>query len=219
MLIALKKMPGIIKLHLALLDEKPTPAARPGGMSTEQTMVAMFADRNGGPISVDEVQAELGGARSKTYSALYALKKKGVLQQVGKGEYKLSAKAMQLMTGKAPTNAPAKPTTPALPKPRSHPPAKRNGHAVLKPNSGRAERGTGLTALRQVLSDSGPMKFAEIRAALGETVSSKSVRGIIDRARRDGFLKKRPSGEFELTAKGALPASPESSQLQLGGET
>ncbi|MCA1452103.1 hypothetical protein I6F35_02600 [Bradyrhizobium sp. BRP22] len=217
-LIALKKMPGIIKLHLALLDEKPVPAARPGGMNTEQTVVAMFANRNGGPMTVDEVQAELGGTRTRSYSAIGGLKKKGVLQQIGKSTYKFSAKAMQMMSN----NAPANPTAaPALPKPQSHPPAKKNGHVVAKAKAkkgGRAERGAGLTALRELLSQNGAMKFTDIRTELSQRgVKEKSTRGIVDRARRDGLLKKTSNGDFELTAKGASSAS-QSSQLQLGVE-
>lgn len=193
-MIALRKMPGIIKMHLDL-GEGPAPAAKPGNGNLKQTVLALFARLKGGPVHVDAIRQEIGGDKNRVYGVMSALKKEGVVQLAGKRTYQFTAKAMRSL------HVEAEPL--ALPKP----PAKGNGHAKPKAKSSptkRAPQGAGPLALRQLLAERGPMTPKDVREALGEKgVGAKSMSGILDRSKRDGLIKKNEkSGEYELTAKG-----------------
>jgi hypothetical protein len=200
-LVLLKRTPGVISIRLPFLEHKPTPAApRTNGLNIEQTVVQLFAKHHGGPLLVDAITAEIGGGRTRAYGAVHNLKKKGILELVGKGEYKFSAKAMHMMQKGASSEATTAPL--ALPKPKHH--AKGNGKTkIVKTASGRAKQGAGPAALRELLSEKGPMKHVDIKQTLdSKGVSAKSISGIIERGRRDGIIRKLPSGEYELTARG-----------------
>jgi DNA-binding PadR family transcriptional regulator len=213
-LVLLKKTPGIIKLYMPFLDEKPTPAARPNVMNIEQTVVALFARHHGGPLQMEIIQEEVGGGKSRAYGALHNLKKKGILVLLGKGEYEFSAKAKAMMQrGATPGGSSTAPL--ALPKPKSHH-ANEKAHSktkLAKTPSGRAKQGTGPMAVRQLLTEKSPMTATDIRLALdAKGLSPKSVSGIIDRGRRDGLIRKLPNGTgYELTAKGKLQEAPQQS--------
>jgi DNA-binding PadR family transcriptional regulator len=208
-MLLLKRTPGIIKMMLDLGDDKPPQkSARTGGKTTEQIIIEMFVNANGGPLSLADVQAVVGGAKSRSYGALHALKKKGVIQGNGaKGHYQMTAKAMRMMEKNSPLALPA----PAHTKKNKlngaahsagHGGAGKTINATAKTKSGRAPQGSGPAALRELLTTS-PMTPTEIRTALGEKgVSVKSTSGIIDRAKRDKLIKK-VGDKYELTAKGA----------------
>jgi DNA-binding PadR family transcriptional regulator len=208
-MLLLKRTPGIIKMMLDLGDDKPPQSARIGGKSTEQVIIELFMRANGGPLSLNDVQAVVGGARSRSYGALHALKKKGIVQGNGaKGHYQMTAKAMRMMEKTSPL---------ALPAPAHTKKKKLNGTAhgaatggagktinaaAAKTKIKRAPQGSGPAALRELLSVN-PMTTSEIKEALdAKGVSSKSTSGIIDRAKRDKLIKKI-GDKYELTAKGA----------------
>jgi Mn-dependent DtxR family transcriptional regulator len=188
-LIALKKMPGIIKMNLDLGEgpKLPSSSAYTKGANYEQMALQLFARHNGGPLSLQQLQSELGGAKPRTYGVLHALKKKGVVQQVDKGQYQVNPKAIE-----------HQPAPRALPKP-----TKNNGHDISKTPTGRAKPGAGWQAISSLLTERGAMKAIDLRTALEPVgVSPKSLSGILDRSKRDGLLKKTSSGAYELTAKG-----------------
>jgi hypothetical protein len=206
-MLLLKRTPGIIKMMLDLGDDKPPQSSRIGGKTTEQVVIEMFVKANGGPLSLADVQAQVGGAKSRSYGTLHALKKKGVVQGNGaKGHYQLTAKAMRMMVNNAPLALPA----PAYTKKKKLNGA-RSAHGTggagktinaTPTKDGRAKQGAGPAALRELLAAS-PMTTGEIKAALdAKGVSSKSTSGIIDRAKRDKIIKK-VGDKYELTAKGA----------------
>ncbi|HVG51626.1 MAG TPA: hypothetical protein VM867_08340 [Xanthobacteraceae bacterium] len=183
----LNDMPGIAKLHLDLghggqgAGQKQladATAARSG--NTEATILKFLLD---GPKSVGAISAVVGGARSRTYTALTTMRKKG-LTEAGDGA------AMHQLTAAARAQLGQK----ALPAPAAT--------SVAKAPSGRAAQGAGNIVLANALAD-GPKTPGELRKAVAEAgMSPKSVSGVLERAKRHGLIKKNGIG-YELTAKGA----------------
>ncbi|MBO4221931.1 hypothetical protein [Bradyrhizobium neotropicale] len=181
-LIALRKMPGIIKMNLDLGEGPKLPTSSQyssKGNNYEQMALELFSRHNGGPLSADQVQSHLGGAKPRTYGVLHGLKKKGVLVTAGKGLYQVSSKAIEHQPQRA------------LPKP-----------AIAKTPTGRASPGEGWKAVSALLQR-GAMKVIELKTALAPSgVSPKSLSGILDRSKRAGLIKKTAGGAYQLTAKG-----------------
>jgi hypothetical protein len=184
----LNGMPGIAKLHLDLghggqvgakKAAKQVAAAREAnGDNNEQRLVKLLIH---GPKHIREISSLLGGAKSRTYGVIHALKKKGIVE-VGaeKGTHQLTARAMAQLGAR-----------PALPAPA----------AIKHGPGGRASPGSGNIVLRAVLG-AGPLPANELRKQLGERgMSPKSASGILDRARKGGIVKKNGNG-YELTARG-----------------
>lgn len=196
-LIALRKMPGIIKLHLALLDE-PKPGRQdrePGGRASSrpakagenaERIVAYLMKHGGGPLGIKDIIQMLGSSKASAYTAMYALKKKKVVQSPSAGQYELTDKAKRELL-------PARETMKLLPKP----------HAAARAKaSGRASPGAGPRLLLQALSG-GALKREVLIKQLGESgMSEKSVTGIMARAKDAKLIKSVGNGAWELTAKG-----------------
>jgi hypothetical protein len=191
-------MQGIAKIDLDLGHggKKPLPHgnAHSNGNGLLAKTVAMLMS---GAKTIDEISAAIGGARSRVYGVLHQLKGKKLIKQVSKGVYQLTDKAMAGLAPQAMVT-PAASATPALPAP------------VKKGPKGRASPGSGNIALRAAL-DAGPVAPSTLRSHLaGNGMSPKSISGVLDRAKRDGLLKKNGADLYELTAKGhkiELPAA------------
>jgi DNA-binding PadR family transcriptional regulator len=183
----LHEMPGIAKLHLDLghggqgagrkrLTDEVT-RVRSGG-NHEQIVIKLLME---GPQSIADISRAIGGKKPRAYGVIHALKKKGITESAeGKGMHQLTAKARAQLGG----------SVPALPAPQvKHGPA------------GRAAPGSGNIVLRSVLA-AGPMSPADLRKHAAEKgMSAKSITGVLDRAKKNGLIKKNARG-YELTAKG-----------------
>ncbi|MGY3278075.1 hypothetical protein [Bradyrhizobium sp. S3.7.6] len=196
-LIALRKMPGIIKIDLKLPDYAPIPARQPGEqkVNAHERIMAMFMQRNGSPISAQDVVTELGLTKASAYSTLYKLNNSGMVKRVGTGIYELTERVKKQLMPDA---------VKLLPKPRAEVAAK-NGHAKKKSGNGDAKRqprGYSQTLLLSMLTD-GPMKRSDVVAKLvSEGVSDNSVSGTLERAQRDKLAKSDGQGTWQLTDKG-----------------
>ncbi|WLA75037.1 helix-turn-helix domain-containing protein [Bradyrhizobium diazoefficiens] len=195
----LNDMPGIAKLHLDLghsgaarADEKKV--ARPSGGggrdgNGETVLAKAVAGLMRGQKTVAELSAEIGGPKTRVYGAIHQLKGKGLVEMVDKGTYKLTDKAL------AELKAAQSGTAASLPKPEA--PA-----AVAKTLRGRAKPGSGNIVLRAAL-DAGPVAPADLRQHMAaKGMSEKSISGVLDRAKRDGLIKRNGSELYELTVKG-----------------
>ena len=185
----LNEMAGIAKINLDLGHggRKPLPAAKSNGHgngnhNAEQVVVALLAKN--GPMAIKDIAAGVGGPKSRAYGAAHQLKKKGIVESAGKGMHRLTKKAMAGMQSAA---API-----ALPAP-----------TVKRGPKGRASPGSGTILLRAAL-DAGPVPSSDLRANLARNgMSSKSISGVLDRARKGGFIKRDgTTGLYALTARG-----------------
>jgi hypothetical protein len=145
-----------------------------------------------GPHRPAALAAALGRKTTTIYSALTALKNRGIAESNGDG-WRLIAQAMAAARGNghdvaAPIALPA--------------PAKVNNTP-----SGRAEQGAGAKILLAVLA-SGPRPSSDIRAAMAQAgMSTKSISGVLARGRDAGIVKHDPkNGVYELTARGIKQA-------------
>jgi hypothetical protein len=204
-LIALRKMPGIIKLHLDLLGDAATASHREpkserpakSGAANAERIVALLMQNNGGPLKVGEIMRAIGCTKSSAYTAMYTLKKKKVVQSPHAGEYELTDKAKrELLPDQAPKLLTA-------PKSNGAKPAKVAKTAkTAKTESGRAAPGTGQKLLLQALAG-GALKRDTLIKQLGENgMSEKSVTGVMARAKDAKLIKSLGAGSWELTAKG-----------------
>ncbi|WP_172627144.1 helix-turn-helix domain-containing protein [Bradyrhizobium ivorense] len=196
----LNDMPGIAKLHLdlgqgaAARTEEKKALARPSGGSGrggsgETALAKAVAVLMHGQKTVAELSAEIGGPKTRVYGAIHQLKGKGLVEMVDKGTYKLTDKAL------AELNAAQSGKPPSLPKPEA--PA-----SVAKTPSGRAKPGSGNIVLRAAL-DAGPVSPTDLRQHMAaKGMSEKSISGVLDRAKRDGLIKRNGSELYELTVKG-----------------
>ncbi len=183
----LNEMPGIAKLHLDLGHggqgagakqlEQHAAANRNGG-NHEQAVVKLLLH---GPTHISEIAAAVGGKKTRAYGVMTSLRKQGLTESAtGHGMHQLTAKAMAQLGG----------AMPALPAPE-----------VKHGPGGRASPGSGNIVLRAAL-DAGPVAPTDLRKHLGSKgMSRKSVSGVIDRAKKNGLIKRNGSG-YELTAKG-----------------
>jgi hypothetical protein len=184
----LNDMPGIAKLHLDLgagghgagAKQLAAQAAslRSSAAANEQAAVKLLMH---GPKHITQISAAFGGNKTRAYSAMNTLRKKGLTEAAaGRGMHQLTAMARAQLGG----------ALPALPAP-----AGRHGP------SGRAARGTGDIVLRAAL-DAGPVTPGDLRKNMqSKGMSPKSVSGVLERARKRGLIKKNGVG-YELTAKG-----------------
>jgi predicted transcriptional regulator len=212
-LIALRKMPGIIRIRLD--DDDPKPGRQSGrepraggqisaqpaqrGANAEQ-IVALLMQNNGGPLQITEIMRAIGSTKSSAYTAMYTLKKKHVVQTPQPGQYELTDKAKRELL-------PNREAIKLLPKPREAAKAKTNGHKIDTARAGRAAPGTGQKLLLQALSG-GALKREALIKQLGESgMSEKSVTGVMTRARSAKLIKSLGAGSWELTAKGTNQAA------------
>jgi len=191
----LNDMPGIARLHLDLerggegagrkqLEQKAEQHVQNG--SREPLIVKLLMS---GPKHIREISEVLGGKKTRAYGLMNQLQKKGLTKSIGKGMHELT-KAARSQLGIA-AAAPA--VVPALAAPAPSP--------VKHGPGGRASPGSGNIVLKAILSD-GPKSPADVRALAAEKgVSPKSISGVLDRARKNGLIKKNGTG-YELTAKG-----------------
>ena len=194
----LHEMTGIAKIDLQLGDGGHKPASKQlnghggskanGNAFAQQVVGALI----NGPQSLQDIAAVVGGSTSRAHSVLTNMRVKGIVQRVGRGTYKLTAKATKAMQGDhAPIAAAAPVGVPALPAP-----------AIRKTKSGRAPQGSGPLAVRAALN-AGPVTPATLREQLASKgMSPKGVSGVVDRAKRDGLIRKTAANLYELTAKG-----------------
>jgi Mn-dependent DtxR family transcriptional regulator len=185
----LNEMPGIVKLDLDLgqggqgagrkqLEQQA--AEQPKNGSREPAVLKLLMD---GPKHIRDISAALGGKKSRAYGVMNSLHKKGLTKAVGKGMHELTKLAQAQLGG-----------VKALPAPAAAAP-------VNHGPGGRASPGSGNIVLRTILAD-GPKTPADVRAqAADKGVSPKSISGVLDRARKNGLIKKNGNG-YELTAKG-----------------
>jgi hypothetical protein len=181
----LNDMPGIARLHLDLghggqgagAKQLAQQAAKARGGNAEQTVIKLLMH---GPKHVNELSAAIGGAKSRVYGVVHGLRKKGLTQAgAEKGLHQLTAKARAQLGGQ-----------PALPAPE-----------IKRVPSGRAAPGSGQIVLRAAL-DAGSVSPGDLRKHLASKgMSPKSISGVLDRARKNGIIKKNGTG-YELTAKG-----------------
>ena len=193
----LHEMTGIAKIDLQLGEGGHKPpsrqlyghGAKANGNAFAQHVVGALIN---GPQSLQDIAAVVGGSTSRAHSVLTNMRVKGIVQRVGRGTYKLTAKATKAMQGDhAPIAAAAPVGVPALPAP-----------AIRKTKSGRAPQGSGPLAVRAALN-AGPVTPATLREQLASTgMSPKGVSGVVDRAKRDGLIRKTGANLYELTAKG-----------------
>ncbi|MBO4228367.1 helix-turn-helix domain-containing protein [Bradyrhizobium neotropicale] len=158
--------------------EQQAEAKRYDGGSHGQTIIKQLMH---GPKHIDELSTAIGGPKSRAYSVVHELRKKGLVELgTGKGVNQLTAAARAQLGG----------ALPALPAPEiTHGPA------------GRASPGSGNVVLRAAL-DAGPLSPSDLREHMSaKGMSPKSISGVLDRARKHGLIKKNGSG-YELTAKG-----------------
>ncbi|MBR0879601.1 MULTISPECIES: helix-turn-helix domain-containing protein [Bradyrhizobium] len=166
----------------------PKPALQPAngrsysnGETARAQVVAMLMT---GPKTIGELGAAIGGAKSRVYGTVNYLLKKKLAKSAGKGVWQVTDKAMAEVN-------PQQPHVPALPAP-----------AVVKRGpAGRAAPGSGNIVLRAAL-EAGPVRPSDLRARMASKgMSPKSISGVLERAKRDGLVKKNGSG-YALTAKG-----------------
>lgn len=189
----LNEMPGIVKLNLDLgqggqgagrkkLEEHAAATLKNGNREPAVLKLLMS-----GPKHISDISAVLGGKKTRAYGLMNSLHKKGLTKAVGKGMHELTKKALAqlgLTVQEVPQVALALPA-----------PALKHGPG------GRASPGSGNIVLKSILSE-GPKSPADVRAKAAEKgISPKSISGVLDRARKNGLIKKNGQG-YELTAKG-----------------
>lgn len=204
-LIALRKMPGIIKMNLDIGIGAPPVSreAAPRGNNAER-IIALLMQSDGGPIAIKEVMQTLGVSKGSVYSAVYALKKKNVVESPVAGQYQLTVKAKRELMKHEPKllNAPS----------AKEVKAKTNGHAIHHGDiergpSGRASQGSGRKLLLDALA-AGPITRLNLGKHLASSgMSAKSMSGVMDRAKRDELIKKHSDNNYHLTAKGKHEAA------------
>jgi hypothetical protein len=220
-LIALRKMPGIIKIRLD--DDDPKPGRQSGRQSgaggqigaqpakagaNAERIVALLMQNNGGPLKINEIMHAIGSTKSSAYTAMYTLKKKHVVQTPHVGQYELTDKAKRELLPNSANSANSS-AIKLLPKPREVAKAKTDGHKTNghKANGHRAAPGTGQKLLLHALS-TGPLKRETLIKHLGESgMSEKSVTGVMARAQDAKLIKSLGGGSWELTAKGTNQAA------------
>lgn len=186
-LIALRRMPGVIKFHVDLGEGPQQPARQPGSPkgSTRERIIAMFMKHHGGPLQLNDIIRDLGIPKGSGASTMYKMQSDKIVKRVAIGSYVLSEQAKAHLMPNAPRMLPA--------------PAKAaNGKSKGK----RAARGEGQAHLLALLKQ-GPRQREElIKALSGSGVKSNSVGGTLARAERDKLAKSNGKGLWELTDKG-----------------
>ncbi|WP_038388727.1 helix-turn-helix domain-containing protein [Bradyrhizobium elkanii] len=151
-----------------------------GNENKQQAIIKLLME---GPKHITEIGRVIGN-KASAYTATSKLRKEGLIEPgANKGMHQLTTAARTQLGG-------AVSTLPALPAPQiKHGPA------------GRAVRGSGNILLRTLLAD-GAKQPIELRRHMAENgMSPKSISGVIDRAKKGGFIRKNGAG-YELTTKG-----------------
>lgn len=160
----------------SVLTEAEIEAARANGTSLQAKVIAALAAR--GPMGVSDVAEAIDGRKSSVHGAMNALGKKGIVKNVDRKWH---------LIARPPTNGATPPQ-------------------VAHTAGGRARPGQGSALLLAMLRD-GAKALAELRtSAAAAGVSAKSVKGMVDRARNAGFIRrsggKGRKGQYMLTARG-----------------
>lgn len=194
-MIALQKMPGIIRMDLKLPDTAPRPARQPGEPKGSGNMAhriaVLLAARGGGPVSMAEMLQELGGIKSSMATAITKAIAMRAIKRVGRGMYELTDKARRGLLSEQPMKLLPKPAAAA---------AARNGHDTIKRL--RAPRGETAAYVLELLK-SGSVGRAELIGKLSERgMNEKSVSSLLKRMQNRKLAKSDGHGTWELTAKG-----------------
>jgi hypothetical protein len=187
------EMPGVAKYDIPLgaggegagrkqLEQAAAAAASSNG-HRPRAVVAMLAS---GPKHIQDIMRAVGGKPSRAYSVMNGLRKNGIAESIGGARWQLTKKARAHIA-----DAPPAPTA-LLPPPTKTP-------------SGRASNGRAPIVLRAMLA-SGPKTPGQLREEMiANGVKPNSVSGVMERAKRDGIMRKNGAG-YELTAKGTKQA-------------
>jgi hypothetical protein len=196
-------MDGIAKIDLDLGHggQKPLPHAKGGngiGATLQAQAVALLMD---GPKHISELSTALGGVKkARIHGAMHGLKVKKVVKGNGSGIYQLTDRARAELAPQQATLLPAPAAAPA----------------IRTTATGRAAPGSGNIILKILLSGAA-MPSSDLRAQLAQKgMSSKSISGVLDRAKRDGLVKLNGDKAYELTAKGQKIAPPNAEAVAHG---
>jgi len=210
-LIALRKMQGVIKFHVDLDGFGPSSSTPrlPGGPSVQETIIAILL-QHGEPITAAGIAEKTGLVKTSVYSGLNSLKTKGIVKLGADKAWQLTEKAARDMGA-----------VKLLPKPRTDAAAANgvvrshhgtngtNGMNGKKPKIIRAKQGAAWSALHSGLVN-GPLKRENLITHMTQNgVKAKSASGILERAQRDKLAKTNGGGIWELTAKGIAKGNPE----------
>jgi Mn-dependent DtxR family transcriptional regulator len=200
-MIALQKMPGILKMELKLGDAAPRPARQPGEPkgTNPQRIIALLVSRGGGPVDIAEIVRELGIPKGSAQQSFYELVNTEVVKRVDRGIYELSAKARRDLMGAAPASEAMK----MLPKPRAA--AATNGHSTIKQvRDGSVEA----SVLKLLLEGGGAVKVSDMtqRLVAERSMTDKGVASALRRAQSKKLAKSDGHGTWQLTDKGRKTA-------------
>ena len=140
-LIALKKMPGIIKMKLDLdvvETGKQASVRNPAGgrgPNGQELITALLMKHQGGPLHLDDIQRQTGLARTSIYGALTVLKSKKVTANAkGAGNWQLTDRAKRQLLDNAGEDTTTLPydAVKLLPPPRAKEAKALNGHPVKR---------------------------------------------------------------------------------------
>ncbi len=196
MLRKLNEMAGIAKLHLDLgrggekgqeaLAKEAVPL-RQRGATAQATVLKLLAE---GPKHIREISRALGGGRSRAYTTMNGLRKRG-LTEAGDAAavHQLTAKGRALLGGTAPPKA--------LPTPDGAPRDAR-GHSRNGVSEG--------FLLAAIAGSDGPRMPRDLAPELApHGFSVKAVESAVKRAKDHGLIRNTGPG-YELTAKGLKAA-------------
>jgi hypothetical protein len=185
----LHEMPGIVKMDCLLGHGGEGPGrkqleAAAHAKTDKYKLVAQYL--MDGPRHIREISATVGGPRSRAYGIMHQLSKRHIAEKAGEsGMWQLTARARARLG-----------MVKALPAP-----AKAAATKITHGPGGRASPGSGNIVLRSILGD-GAQPGSAIRArAARQGISPKSISGILERAKKNGLVRKNGFG-YELTAKG-----------------
>lgn len=174
--------PGAKRLEKAASASAQAKASGPKNLNEAVLKVMMQKD---GPMHVHEIVTATGRIKSSISTAVYKLKKEGIIKSVGTGLYEMAIR---------PRDGQVVPSQLALPAP-------------TKTQSGRNAQGAGPALMLVILQrHAAPLPSGALREQLGsQGIGLKSVSGIVGRAIRDKLIKRNGVGKnivYELTSKG-----------------
>lgn len=203
-MIALRRMPGVMNFHVDLDAFAPSAAAlrAPGSPSIKDTVIAILLKSYPQPLKAAQIADQGGLQKTSVHSTLHGkLKEHGVVELSIGRTWRLSDKAAVEMGARKLLSAPE-----AKAKAKAN--GKTNGKANGKTNGadhGERTRQSGAVLwahLHQFLKD-GAKRRAEIigaMAALG--MKEKGVSSLLSRNQRSKLVKSDGGGTWELTPKG-----------------
>lgn len=193
-LIALRKMPGIIKMNLDLGDGPRIEPKGPRVPITER-IIAMLVEANGTAVTIGDILQATGALKTSLGGPLGKMRTEGIIKKVGRGTYILSPKAAKDLIPSA---------MKMLPKPRSEAAAaKKPIKQVATP--GRTAAGTSRELIMKRLIK-GPMSASDLRAQLeSEGMTAKSVGNALYKGKAEKVFALKDK-LYSLTAGGTKVA-------------